>query len=240
MRARLALSGLLATATLAASCGTNSSPAAPRSPTASPLAWVVAGTVYEHTVLARRTLPGLTVRILSFTPLGAVTREGTSDAAGRYTIADVPVGSLIIAPHPSAAYFAPCPAGGELNYGGTVDLHVVSAEVLSTTGVPSTYPTSALWFSGIVFENTARGKLPVAGANVSLTESQSTAVPTAFATTVSDAEGRYLVCTAPPGAGTDQMAWLSVRKDGFITGGRPVLPGSDAGGTDVQLERTPR
>jgi len=161
--------------------------------------------------------------------------EATSDANGRYYVPQLPRGSIAIGAAPNSGYIAPCPSGSsEFREDKIYDVHVVTTALMSTTGAPASLPLSALWISGSVFEETPAGRRPVAGAFVDLTSSATTTLPP-YSTTLTDAMGRYLLCTSPPGTGTDQMTWVSVHRDNYITGGRWAFPG-DAD-IDFQLSR---
>ena len=56
-------------------------------------------------------------------------------------------------------------------------------------------------------------------------------------TTLSDTLGRYVVCTAPPGVGTDQFMPLQVAKDGYFPTNLNVFGGWDERGVTVELAR---
>ena len=69
----------------------------------------------------------------------------TSDSAGRYSAA-VRGDVVMITPVEIAAYLSPCPSGttwlsGNLNR--PLDVHVVSKAVLSTAGLPDSYPITS-------------------------------------------------------------------------------------------------
>jgi hypothetical protein len=116
------------------------------------------------------------------------------------------------------------------------DVHVVSIDVLSTTGLPESLPRSSIWVSGTVQERVAGGLRPVTGAVVTLEDVDGLSYR-AVATTVSDSQGRYLVCTSPPGTGTDVLAYVSARKDGFELRRRDVFLGWDYADIDLELTR---
>jgi hypothetical protein len=158
----------------------------------------------------------------------------TSDVNGRYAIFGLPSGAVTIAPSIESDYRAPCPAGtDDLRGNATFDVHVVSTTLLSTVGAPASMPKTSLWISGVVFETTSEGVRPIAGARVDLAGDDSDR--SVFSTTLTDAEGRYLLCTAPPGVGTDQIMWLRVRREAYRPGSRTVFGGWDYTGADVEL-----
>ena len=235
--------GFAVSLTLAAGCGTDSLPSAasttPPAPDPNAL-HTISGIVLEHTWSSQSPIAGLPLRIgiSSFSPAkGDTFIDVTTDANGRYT-AQVGAGMVSIAPASNSGYFAPCPAGtaDNLAANATFDVHVVSAAVLSTTGTPASLPTF-LYASGTVYEATGNiptivsyaGTKPVANALVEIGH------PTDFSysATLTDANGRYLVCAAPWGVGTDQYAPVSVSKDGYVPGvvnaaldAGPYIPGN--------------
>jgi hypothetical protein len=134
------------------------------------------------------------------------------------------------------AYMSPCPSGTtwlSANPTRPFDVHVVSTAVLTTTGVPASYPITAIYVSGTVFTASANGPSPVAGALVALGDETTIS----YSTTQSDSQGRYVVCTAPPGVGTDQTMPVHVTKDGFLPGDRAVIGGGNTSGVGVELLR---
>jgi hypothetical protein len=159
----------------------------------------------------------------------------TSDSAGRYSAA-VRGDVVVITPVETAAYLSPCPSGSTWLSGNpnrTFDVHVVSKAVLSTTGVPDSYPITSIFVSGTIFEAMADGPRPVAGASVALGDEPALS----YSTTLSDTLGRYVLCTAPPGVGTDQLMPLRVTKDGYFPSGRYVLGGWDERAVSMELLR---
>jgi hypothetical protein len=110
---------------------------------------------------------------------------------------------------------------------------MVSKAVLSTTGVPDSYPITSIFVSGTIFETTADGPRAVAGALVALGDEPSLS----YSTTLSDTLGRYVLCTAPPGVGTDQLMPLRMAKDGYFPASRLVLGGWDERDVRVELVR---
>ena len=154
--------------------------------------------------------------------------DGISDSGGRYEIRGVPEsGSLTIAPPNGSDYRAPCPSGksGALTGDASFDVHVVSAALLTTSGVPASTPRHFLRFEGAVFERVSDVAAPVAGATVDLAGDDSGRW--VYSTTLTDASGRYMVCTAPPGVGTDQTHTVVAYKDGYHPASRQGYPGYD-------------
>jgi hypothetical protein len=141
---------------------------------------------------------------------GTETRFITSDAQGRYEV--FVSGMTKLEPSPETGYLAPCPAGGLPGFFDTT-AHVAHRGVLSTTGTPGTMPRTGLYASGRVV-GPAPSRDPVSGAQVELDN-----YGWILSSTVSDAQGRYLLCTFPAGAGTDQAGLVRATKPGH----RPVV-----------------
>jgi hypothetical protein len=205
---------------------------APTAPQPSSPPYTLSGVVLDYTSAGPRPQSGVPLLVRSWGSPGALL-EVTSDANGRYEISGVPGGAVTIQPSIKSDYRAPCPAGTDvLNGNATFDVHVVSTTLLSTSGAPASMPKSVIWFSGVVFETTSEGRRPIAGATVDLDSDE-----TFVATTLTDSAGQYLVCTAPPGTGTDQLMWVQVQREGYRPVGRSVYGGWDYTGADVELIR---
>jgi hypothetical protein len=232
--------GLAATLTLASGCGKDPSSATSSSsyPTTSPPAtnpnasYTVSGIVFDHTATGQHPIAGVLMRIHSGANGGSVI-DVTTDSSGRYT-SRVGNGAVSIAPALSSGYFAPCPSGSDvLAQNATFDVHIVSAAVLSTSGVPASLPLSSIYVSGTVYEATTAGTQPVANAFVELGQS----TDLTYSTTLTSASGKYLVCTTPPGVGTDVYIGVGVSKDGYVPGDVNAFLGWDYTGVNVQLIR---
>jgi hypothetical protein len=233
---RRVLAGFAASLTVAVGCGKDPSSATPSFPiTHNPQAsYTVSGVAFEHTATGQHPIAGVPLRIHS-ADSGGIFLDVTTDADGRYVASQVRAGAVSIAPALTSGYFAPCPPGTDaLAAHTTFDVHIVSAALLSATGAPRSLPTSAIYFSGTVYEVTTAGTQPVAGAFVQLGQS---ANDVAYSTTLTDASGRYLVCTTPPGVGTDVNIRLAVSKDGYVPGSLQVAGGWDYAGANLQLIR---
>jgi hypothetical protein len=214
---------------------TRVSPTAPS--TSAPQSSVtLSGTTLEHTTAGPRPVPNVPLLVRTgFSSFVFVLV--TSDATGRYSLSDVPSGAVSIAPAPGSDYYAPCPAGSDVvRSNSTFDVNVVSASLLSTAGMPPSFPRSgSIWVSGIVFENTSQRSRPLAGATVNLDGDD--ADPRFGSTTLSDAEGRYLVCPPLPGTGSDTFATVRARKSGYRPGSRSAFLGWDYAAVDIELIR---
>ena len=208
-------------------------PVMPADPVRPDAPLMVSGLVVEHALTGDQPLPGVRLRVrVDWQPPGAFL-ETTSDGTGHYEVSGIPVRSaIVIAPSSESGYRAPCPSGHDVLIGNaTFDVHVVSAALLSTTGVPTSLPRTSIWVAGVVVEQTSGGVRPIAGAAVDLTSDDSDAIVNS--STLTDAEGRYLLCTSPPGVGTDQLAWVRVRKNGYRLASRSLLMG---GGDPMNVE----
>ena len=189
--------------------------------------------------------------------LSVITAEGetttTSDTSGRFS-AEVRGDVVTIVPAATSPYLSPCPGGGVPNPNQTFKVNIVSKDVLTTTGMPGSYP---LWIyvSGTVSERGSDGSHPLAGASVSLMGWWGEDSGPGYSTTLSDALGRYTLCTAPPGVGTDQTLPLRATKQGYFADSLSVLGGwtnpwyvwafgdtlarTDSGGVNIELVRRP-
>jgi hypothetical protein len=211
-----------------AGCGENSPPSTPSPPNPQPGTLTITGVVIDHTWNGPEPRDGVRIRMFS-AALGWV--FATTDANGEYRFSGIPPRQAVwIAATPDSEYRSPCPSGAApLDTDKKVDVHVVSTKLLATTGPPPTMPLTSIWFSGEVFERVAGVRQPVAGATVTLNGNTSE--------TLSDFHGRYIVCTVPPGTGTDTWQLLNVSREGFHLVGRDVFAGWDYFGADIELVR---
>lgn len=236
---RSRLAGSLLSAVVAASgCGKDSpqattQPPATTQPAAPVPSYTISGVVIEDTPTGQRPAAGVNIVVRSDRIV--VTQSG---ADGRYSATVWGDNLSYIAPVLSEAYLSPCPSGTawplSTNPNRTFDLHVISKNVLSTTGVPDSYPRTALYVTGTVVEATPDGPRPVAGALVTLGKEWYDI----YSTTLSDSLGRYVICTSPPGSGTDQETPLTVSKDGYDPATLLVLLGFNPD-VSVELVREP-
>jgi len=191
----------------------------------------ISGTVIERTVAGSRPAAGVALRVLSEDDVVVMT-----DAAGRYSAAVG--GDLVrIAPLESSEYAAPCPSGStwvSQNPNRPFDVHIVSKSVLATAGMPNSYPLTSIFVSGAVAEATFGEGRPIPGALVALGDEHTMS----YSTTITDSLGRYALCTAPPGVGTDQLMQLTVVKKGFYSASKFVLGGWEERDVNVALLRS--
>jgi hypothetical protein len=150
-----------------------------------------------------------------------------TDAAGRYQLTGLPAQVKVWLQTWKDGYVQQCAAPQVTLQGDTnVDAQLVPKATLSA----STVQAPAAGFrsiSGVIFEVTAAGKHPVAGAFVDFEPLMD--FPAAI--TLSDAAGRYLLCGVPDGGtvaigaalGINRVAWVSV-PSGQSTGVDITLP----------------
>jgi hypothetical protein len=160
--------------------------------------------------------------------------EVTTDSNGRYVAPGLGEGGLSITPVSTSGFIAPCPAGGFYPGYASFDVDLVSTELLSSSGTPASLRKSSIYTSGTVYEETATGTRPVARASVGLGFPEN---DFSYSMTLTDTLGRYLVCTSPPGVGTDQYMPLTVSKEGYTSSSRQVFGGWDYSGVNVRLIR---
>ena len=210
------------------------------SPVSPPVVSQISGTVREHTATTSLGRPAAGVRVeLRFPGLNRYS-ETVSDATGHYQFT-LPMrlgvfDQVNVALSPGSDYRAPCPPGTYgTQFSGTdlvLDLHVVSTAVLSTTGIPGSYPTASP-----VSSLQARGRVvgpagPVAGAAVELFYS-----PFPMSSTLTDRNGAFLLCT-PGRGGSEEELELRISKEGYQSAQRTLLFGLT--GNDIYVELVPR
>jgi len=153
----------------------------------------------------------------------------TSDSNGRYEIS-LSQKNLMVEPSPETGYFSPCRAGGTAdNY--QPNLHAVHGSVLSTSGAPDLLHQISLHVYGRIL-GPAPTRQPIAGASVELDN-----FGFVLSNTLSDAQGRYLLCSFPPRSGTDQDAIVRARHPGYRDAGQ--IATMDLGGPAVDIELVP-
>jgi hypothetical protein len=187
---------------------------------------LVSGTVFEHTSGGARPLAGLRFRVITSSGSWDVEDhvELVSGPDGGYAVEATAGRSVTMAVMPDTKWFAPCPAGFDvLAAPANLNFHVVSADVLLTTGLPASLPLTTIQVSGTVIEEGDTGPRPVAGALVWL--AATTQVFWSNMSIMSDVRGRYAVCTSPPGTGTDALAYIGAGKQGYRVTHQEVLLG---------------
>jgi hypothetical protein len=154
------------------------------------------GVVYEVTARGRRPLAGVRLDISPEYQSRVPITE--SNAEGQFTVELVPSDGLKIVGIKSN-YSQPCRVPvrtGVADY----EVYLVSNDVLSTTGVPSSLPITAPVLTGRVFERTPAGEQPIAGASLVLDFSNGFGWSPG-AGTVTDATGHYVLCNVVDSTG---------------------------------------
>jgi hypothetical protein len=199
---------------LTVSC--NEAPAQPSRPgltaqpgTPAPLSQTsLSGTVFEVTSDSVRPLAGAEV-VAAHGYSTSSASHGVSGSGGRYELTGLPdlgggrspLQSLVAW---KEGYSQPCRPTIDDWLAAEVDdvnVYLVANEILATIGVPSLLPLSEPVVSGTVFERSASGGDPVAGANVSVDFSRyywrrhgAFHLPGSGPFTVTDSAGRYTLC----------------------------------------------
>jgi hypothetical protein len=182
--------------------------------------------VLEHTPSGSRPLPGVRLRVSEY-PSSEISFI-TSDVEGRYETTMSQRSSVKVEPAPETGYFSPCPAGG-LTPLYQPTLHVVHRDVLATTGAPELLHQISLHVIGRIV-GPAPSRSPIAGASVEL---DNFGMP--LSTTLSDAQGQYLLCSFPPGSGTDQDAIVRVQHPGYHDAEQTATMGLGRPPVDIEL-----
>ena len=218
-------------------CGESRPIAGPEPLTSPRSALSTGGTVFEHTMSGARPLAGVRLRVFQALPNVPSNQfvDVTSVADGSFNVAK-PDSTYFVTAHtaPGSSYFTPCPAFSWSQAARVeLDVHVVSGAILSTAGMPPSYPTQSqsggfrALISGRVFESTAGRLESVSGATVAMGRNEEE-----FAT-LSDANGRYLLCSV---GNTEVAVLVSARKAGYQSASEFNVPwfGWDL---DFQLRR---
>lgn len=156
-----------------------------------------------------------------------------TDASGRF-VAYIPDSEVTLmafkqgnVPAASWLYVQPCAVTVGLEHDLELNLEVVSAQTLNSLAPPRPQSATGPTLTGRIFETTAAGREPVAGAKLWVENANEIAQ----ARTLSDLSGGYFLCNLP----TD--AYLYVTKDGFQS--LPVGPinGTQTSVQDFELRR---
>ena len=161
---------------------------------------VISGAVYEYGPFGAKPLANapldVSPRSMARIPF-AVT-----DAEGQYTTTaspDLEYKLRVDAP----GYYQPCYAGTFVSHApATLNASVVSGDFLMSSGIPASMPLSMPLVSGRVFERSPQGTTkPIVGALVvaDFSDPDFGGGPTPAASTLSDAEGFYVLCGIPNG-----------------------------------------
>lgn len=136
----------------------------------------------------------------------------TADLLGNFRFALLPDARIILQAG-VGGYTQPCSSTLNLTSAGAqANIEIVSASSPLFDPAP---PPAAL--TGVVFEETAEGRRPIAGATVFA----ETAIGIVAATTTSDAQGRYSLCRLP-----DKHMWITPFLTGYEVNGTEATPGN--------------
>jgi len=182
----------------------------------SPNSWTIRGTVFAHSTSEMRPLGGVRLQVYRSTGLISDVVHAISSADGSYEAGQVDrVSSFVwVGVTPNSPYLNPCPPFTWTEQ--RLDVHVIATEIVSTTGIPMSFPTNPTgnWhapISGRVFERTADGSRAIPGASVALDGYE----------TRSNTSGHYLLCSV----GNSEVAvTVTARKDGYAPGSVQGLP----------------
>jgi hypothetical protein len=157
---------------------------------APPGVFTLSGIVYESTRDGRRPLAGIPLDISvdyqSRSPMTA------TDAEGRYRFSGSSSDKLNVRVQ-KEGYSQPCRSAVALSADSVMDVYVVADETLAAGGVPPSMPVIQPTLSGTVFERGAQGVRPLQ--DIRLTGDFSAGIGWGpSATTITDANGRYLLC----------------------------------------------
>jgi hypothetical protein len=121
---------------------------------------------------------------------GLNTTTITLDGDGRYQLSVADGAELTLMAEP----YQPCVVLVEARADTTIDVHAVSSPAQLGANLPQALPASVPILSGVVYEYTPDGRVPVPGARVSL---DVLGWDTTAATTLTDSDGRYVLCAVP-------------------------------------------
>lgn len=118
----------------------------------------------------------------------------TSGADGRYELTALPESARVIVEVSKQGYFQQCAAPPvQMTADVAVDVEMVPRALVSASPDSVTNKPGFRSISGVIYENTSSGRLPVPGVFVAYEHTDSSP----GATTVSDGNGRYLLCGIP-------------------------------------------
>ncbi|RYE74754.1 MAG: carboxypeptidase regulatory-like domain-containing protein, partial [Myxococcales bacterium] len=155
----------------------------------------------------------------------------TTDAAGNL-LASTPEGANVSAYAARSGYQQPCVASTTISGGSVLDVQLVPAASLLASNSPAPFSTGGVVISGTVFETVAGARRPVPGALVWF-ESLSDLVS---ATTLTDLEGRYVLCRLPPQVSASEL-WVT--KSGYADLEVWPIDTRQSGTRDLELTRVP-
>lgn len=233
------VTAIMTASTMTAGCNGAVAPSAPERvgmvpqpaiPTPPPApAATISGTVWEHAAdgvkpFANQVLFGWVETERG----GFTTGRITIDAAGRYSI-PLPVEKARVSITVSGAR-QPCAVTLTPSGPSTQDVHVVTDPAQLGANIPPQLAAMTPTLSGMVYETTAEGRQPVKDASIELDSLHG--LGNLIATTLTDANGRYVLCAVPQLSGL----YLFASKPGFT----PFETGTNLLGQttlDIELRR---
>jgi hypothetical protein len=180
----------------------------------------VGGVITEMTSQGSRPLGGVSVS--AWVDLG---RSGYSymwangaratDPNGRYQLANLPEGASVTLQVWKEGYVQQCAAPTFKAAGDTmIDLRVVSKALVSADPASVSPPAAGYRnISGVVYENSSDGRRPLAGAFVDFEPFED--FPAAL--TLTDPQGRYLLCGIPEGTPAELGASVNINRIAYVT-----------------------
>lgn len=215
MSHRITQRGLAVTLALSAllgcSCGSPSSPSplSPRiPPTTLPLpatSWTVTGTVWDHGQAGPSpTSSGVVFGWISNERGGHTTGSIAIGADGRYKFS-VPTDTTRV--HVNSPKNQPCVASVAITGNVTMDVHTVTDALQLGAHLPDLLSSQQPTLSGMVYEQSSNGRLPLANTKIYLDGLDGLGL--IIATTLTDNEGRYVLCSVPPIRGLIVQAALT-------------------------------
>jgi hypothetical protein len=153
-----------------------------------------------------------------------------SDDLGRFQAPDLPDSRVSVLTG-KQGYVQPCAVTPTVIGDQSVRVELMPVSAFDTAHAPRPQMAAEPSVTGQIFEITATGRQPVAGATVWLEE-----FGPIYARTISDRSGGYYVCNL--GDLVYARAWLSVRKDGYemvSSGDLGIVTGSRV--VDIELKR---
>jgi len=181
----------------------------------------VSGRVYVHTADGVVPAAGATVfGWIETASGGRSTGPIVTDADGNYSFIPGINATRVRVNAMSAGLYQPCavtldsPAAG-----ATQDVHLISDLAQLGANLPDVFMMQGTLLSGLVFETTSQGRQPLANAAIQLDGQDGNGL--LIATTLTDGEGRFLLCGVPASSGL----YLFANKDGFEQWGTGQLGG---------------
>lgn len=203
-------------------------PPAPTFPPPAPLA-EVSGTVWIHDATGVRPHAGARVSGWSETARGSGPGgSAVADAEGRYLFR-IPVGSRLRV-FSDYSFYQPCAVTVDVTGDATRDVHAVSDTRQLGAHLPPPLLSEPQILSGVVFETTPGGRQPVSDVHV-MYDGSGSGGDMVTASTVTDSEGRYVLC----GLSSDRGAALFASKPGFPLVYKSVQTSGHATTVDIEL-----